>query len=437
LSVKPRSAACFTIPALLAVLAAAPCRAVDWLGVGGYLKSFVVGYDPAPYRNRDEAPSQDFMWALNNRARANIAVNLAGWLEVNVSYDLSLRIQDDELFQNNPLLIFQSFSIYRVDDLNLRIWPDDPGKGDHVAVYQNLDRLYVTVSAPWFDLFVGRQAIAWGSAHAINPTDIIAPFLYTEIDTEDRIGVDAARLRVPAGLLGEIDVGYVAGKDFQWSESAAYARGRFYAQKTDFTLIAMAFRENALAGIDVTRAVGGAGTWCEAAYVWADAFDERRTAKSSDEDYLRLSAGADYNFSSGVYTFVEYHFNGAGSNDPSDYLANVVSNPTAFLDGAVYLLGRHYVIPGLSWQASPLTTLFVEVLANLSDGSFLLSPYLEYNASDNLYLSAGVYGAIGKRPDAIVLPLSQVGGQDTVIPGFNSEFGAYPSQYYAFLRYYF
>jgi hypothetical protein len=166
--------------------------------------------------------------------------------------------------------------------------------------------------APRFDLFVGRQAIAWGSAKAINPSDIIAPFLYTEIDTEDRVGVDAARLRMAAGSLGEVDLGYVAGDDFKWEESAAFARGKFYAGKTDFALIAMVFRENAMASADVTRAVGGAGTWCEAAYVWAGPLDARADS-TSNNDYLRLSAGADYNFASGIYTFLEYHYNGAGA----------------------------------------------------------------------------------------------------------------------------
>jgi len=431
-----RAAFRITLPVLLVVFSAVPCQAVDWLSVDGYLKSFLVGFDPAEYQNKEEAPPQNFTWALNNRVRTNVAVYMADWLDFNASYDLSLRIQDDDLFQDNPLLIFQTFSIYRVDDLNWKIWPDDPGEGDHVAVYQNLDRLFFTVRAPRFDLIVGRQAIAWGSAKAVNPTDIIAPFIYTEIDTEDRIGVDAARLRVPAGSLGEVDVGYVAGEDFKWDESAVFTRGKFYAGKTDFTLIAMAFRENALAGVDVTRAIGGAGAWCEAAYVWANAFDDRAEA-DKEMDYLRLSAGADYNFSSGVYTFVEYHFNGAGSDDPSEYASNIVSNPTAYLDGAVYLFGRHYVIPGVSWQVSPLTTLFVQVLANLSDGSFLMAPYFEYNATDNVYISVGAYAGVGANPNAIVLPSPLANDEFVVIPDFNSEFGTYPSQYYAFLRYYF
>jgi len=236
--------------------------AADWLELGGYIKSFVVGIHPAQYTNAGDLPesarTQDFMWANNNRARLTVAFYPVDWLDFDISYDLSLRIQDDDLFTGDPFSFFQLASVYRVDDLKRRVWPDDPGAGDHVALFQNLDRLYLAVHARRFDLYVGRQVIAWGSARAINPTDIIAPFLYTEIDVEDRIGVDAARLRVPSGSLGEVDIGYVAGEDFEWKESAAFARGKFYALKTDAALIVMAFRENTLAGLDIARAIGGA-----------------------------------------------------------------------------------------------------------------------------------------------------------------------------------
>jgi hypothetical protein len=418
---------------LLALLIPSAPKAVDWLDAGGYIKSFVVGIHPAQYTNPDAAPRQDFLWANNNRARLNLAFYPADWFDFNISYDLSLRIQDDAMFTANPFLFFQVASIYRVDDLNLLVWPDDPGEGDHVALFQNLDRLYATVRARWFDLYLGRQAIAWGSAKAVNPNDIIAPFLYNEIDVEDRIGVDAARLRIPAGSLGEVDVGYVAGEDFEWKESAAFVRGKFYALKTDVALLAMAFRENALAGFDVTRSIGGAGAWCEASYVWARAFEDLSEVVD-ENDYLRLSVGADYNFGAGVYTFLVYHFNGAGACDPNDYLWNIVANPTAYADGAVYLFGRHYIIPGVMWQATPLTSLGGQVLANLNDNSYLLAPLVEYNASDNLYLSVGGYLAIGDNPTALDLSAPS---SDVVIPLLNSEFGAYPSQYYLFLNYYF
>ena len=398
--------------------------------IGGYIKSFAVGFDQ-PTVDGSSTETGGWLWAMNNRARANLGAVIAEWLMLDVSYDLSLRIQDDEIFLSPPIEVFVQPPVYRFSDLDRLIWPRDPGQGDYVALLQNLDRLFFTITARQFDIYLGRQAIAWGSAKAVNPTDILAPFLYTDIDTEDRVGIDAVRIRVPLGPLGEFDTGYVAGEDFEWKYSAAFLRSKFYALKTDFVLLAMAFRENALAGIDITRNIGGASTWCEAAYVWADAADGR-TSESEAMDYLRVSVGADYNFNvgTGLYGFFEYHYNGVGANDPADYLKNVMTNTTAYVDGAVYLLGRHYILPGVSYQLTPLTSLFIQTLISVTDGSFLLAPVIQHSVTENVYLSAGGYGAWGDNPAVIPVGMLEV-------PVLNSEFGSYGSRYWLFLDYYY
>jgi hypothetical protein len=431
----------FRMPAYIVIVllagflsVASSVHAGERISFGGYVKSFVTGFDQPEISAGNVTFDPDFLWANNNRVRINMDVTLADWLSFDGSYDLSLRIQDDDLFVSDPSAVFQSFPVYRCADFKTRIWPDNPGKGDNAAIFQNLDRLHFTASAPNFDVIIGRQIIAWGSAHVINPTDIITPFLFTEIDTEDRVGVDAARLRVPLGLMGEVDAGYVAGEDFEWERSAAFVRGRFYALNTDVSLLAMAFHENLLCGADITRNIGGAGAWCEAGYVWADAVGERGP-NDHDMDYLRVSAGMDYNFNvgSGLYGFFEYHFNGAGSNESGEYVENILSNTTAFKEGAVYLLGRHYLVPGASYQLTALMTFFVQSFVNLSDGSVLIAPYVEYNIAEDMYLSVGGYATIGDNPS---VQASQ-GITSIPRPVLNSEFGSYPNQYYAFLRYYF
>jgi hypothetical protein len=420
---------------LIGLLAVAiPAQAGERVSIDGYFKSFIVGLVQPEVTLVDGTTIDDNLWANNNRVRGNIGVTLSKWLSFDGSYDLSLRIQDDDLFLTDPFVAFSQIPTYRVADLEGRIWPDDPGKGDHVAFFQNLDRLYLTASSEKFDLIIGRQIIAWGSGHAINPTDIITPFLYTEIDMEDRVGIDAARLRIPVGLLGEIDAGYVAGEDFKWEQSAAFMRGKFYAWRNDIALLVMAFRENILCGFDITRAIGGAGTWCEAAYVWADAANDR-DSHDGELDYLRLSVGADYNFTvgSGLYSFLEYHYNGAGSSESRDYALNVVQNSAAYTEGSVYLMGRHYLVPGVSYQLTALTSFFIEALVSLSDGSVILTPYVEYNIAEDAYLSAGGYGAFGDNPTM----QGSMGDDGPSGLNLNSEFGSYPNQFYIFLRYYF
>ncbi len=402
--------------------------------ITGYGKTHTVAYD------RPDVSGGNPLWSSNNRARVITRLRPAAWLNADLAYDLTIRVQDERLFVPALGSVFADLSAYRVRDLDAFVYPDDAGASKNLAVLQNLDRLSLTFSAPAFDLIVGRQAVAWGSARAVNPTDVFAPYLYNEIDTEDRIGVDAVRLRVPAGSLGEVDVGYVGGEDFEWSRSAVYLRCKLHAAGTDMALLLADFRENALFGVDVTRALGGAGLWLEAAHVFVDGLGERSWADER-ADYLRVSVGADYNFARGIYTFLEYHFNDAGAKDPENYLTRALM--PAYREGAVYLLGRHYVVPGVSFQPTPLVSVFGQVLFNITDLSALLAPMVDYNLMENLYLSAGAFAGLGKRSDTVLASTyfgpgnPYAGSGNLTIPLYRSEFGAYPGIYYVSLRFYY
>ncbi|MGD8394772.1 MAG: hypothetical protein PVF43_04780 [Candidatus Eiseniibacteriota bacterium] len=426
--------------ATLATLTAVPAAALEH-DLRGYVKTFAVLYDPAGDDVAAEPAAPGTVWALNHRARGILDLDLAPALDLHVAYDLSLRLQDRGLAALSVVPAAQAAPpVYRVADLESILWSDRAGDDDRVLVLQNLDRLSGTLHLDRLDLVVGRQAIAWGSSKVIQPTDIVAPFFPNEIDTEDRAGVDAVRARIPLGALSELDLGYVAGDALEWDASAAFARTRLYVHSTDLTLLAMAFRRNVLLGVDATRAVGGAGVWIEAAQVLVDA-DQASAAAGllgvDDDDYLRVTAGADYNLASGLYGFAEYHWNGAGATDPADYLGRLLT--TAVRDGAVYQLGRHYVVPGTLWQVSALNTLSAQALFNLTDGSVLVVPQLEHSAGENLYLSVGAFVGFGTAPGTMPVPgsLGSVFGDGASVPRFRSEYGAYPDSYYAFVRYYF
>ncbi|UCG53409.1 MAG: hypothetical protein JSW58_07605 [Candidatus Latescibacterota bacterium] len=395
------------------------------LGIDGYYKNFFVVDHLPEITNLPRDEQQLWIGSVSQRLRVNAFQRLTGLLSVNVSYALVARVQDPAFFDEEPTLFGETSLIgfidaagYRVADLDTTLFPRDPKDIRSFAMFQNLDRLFVTVSVDWFDLYVGRQAIAWGSARVINPTDVIAPFLYTELDTEDRIGVDAARIRVPLGALSEFDAGYVAGEDLEFSESAFFLRGKAYAAKTDLAGLVVGFREHLMIGADVARAIGGASSWLETAYVFAHALGGTRS--SNDDDYLRFSVGCDYSFPRNIYAYIEYHFNQAGTDRTGDYW-RVVQTP-AYLDGSVYLLGEHYLAPGASIQITPLVTLTAQALVNITDPSSLFVPVVEYNIKEDVYLQFGAYLATGKSPE---------------IPVLKSEFGTYPDMIYASFRIYF
>ena len=398
--------------------------AQDNLDISGYYKNFSVIFNPHEYYSAPENyPEDKVQGMVTNRLRIKAKYRITNDVSIRAAYNFVPRIQDPKFFEQTfigiPSVVRDR---YRAYDVNRKIYPHE-GQSESVGIYQNLDRAFVSLALPNADIYVGRQSIAWGSARVINPTDIIAPFTYEELDTEERTGVDAVRVRIPLGFMGEFDVGYVAGKEFAFDRSAVFARTKFYVLETDISLILLKFQEHLMAGVDFARSLGDAGAWLEAAYVLNKPFDD--LAFENVDNYFRGSAGLDYSFTGETYGFIEYHYSDAGTDKEQDYLG--LLNTPAYQDGAVYLLGKSYLAPGLSYQYTPLVTLTGQALYNTADRSMFLSPSLEYNIAQNVYFDLGAFFGIGKR--SVISEAFQ--------PVFRSEFGTYPDIYYTSFRIYF
>jgi hypothetical protein len=403
-----------------------PAGTAERFSLRGYFKSFSVFIRPPAYRSGETDAREPDLGAVSSRLRLEWSYRFRDKLIFNFAYDLSPRIQDPRLFKGDLLFPGLNLPKYRLVDLRNLLYPG-PGKTpESFGIYQNLDRFMLTVRLGGADIILGRQAVAWGSGRVINPTDVIAPFSFNELDKEERLGVDAVRIRVPLGPMDELDLGVVAGNKFSSGSNAFFIRGKTYLFKTDISGLVLSFQRHLLIGLELARAIGGAGSWLEAAYVATDASQE---SPKAGRDYFRASFGLDYNLSSKTYGFVEYHFNSAGASRPESYLG--LFNTPAYQDGSVYLLGRHYLSLGATYQLSPLTPFTGLVIFNLNDGSVVVAPQLEYNIAENIYLAAGAYLGLGRKPEIIL---------DVFNPPvrvFHSEFGAYPDMIFTSFRVYF
>ncbi len=397
------------------------------ISISGYYKNFSTALKQPNIESLPGYTDRPVVGAVTNRLRLQADARVSGKIFLDAAYDFSPRIQDRSLFENSALMIGLNTFIYRAADIDQRLYPQDADDVESFAVMQNLDRLFLTAHAPWADIYVGRQAISWGSARVINPTDVIAPFMFNDLDVEDRVGVDAVRVRIPVGMMSEIDAGYVFGDDFAFNRSAPFLRTRLYHWKTDITLITVGFRRNLLVGFDVTRSVGGAGVWMESAYVFAGALDKH--VRNPEQDYFRTSIGADYSLRDGTYLFAEYHFNQAGACHPDDYLFRMQA--VAYREGAVYLMGRHYLTPGITYQITPLITLTGEAMMNVCGPSLFLLPRVDYNIAENIYIAGGIYLGVGGSPR---LSYAARTGPEIVL---QSEFGSYPDIFFTSFRIYF
>ncbi|MCK4807151.1 MAG: hypothetical protein KAT09_05875 [Candidatus Aegiribacteria sp.] len=309
--------------------------------------------------------------------------------------------------------------VFRLADPNSRIFPSTWNGDESFSILHDIDRLNIGVRTSFSTLTLGRQAVYWGVAKSVSPTDFIAPFQYGTLDTEYRTGVDAARSVFPIGMMSELDAGYLFGKDARFSDSGCWLRGRFYLFRTDATLLAACFRENLMIGGSLNRSIGGGTGWVECAFVSTGFFSNNR----NEETYWSLSAGYDRSWlNAALYGFLEYHFNSPGADDPQDY--SYVLSGSACRNGGIYLLGKHYLSPGTSWTVTPLLNFTGQALVNLTDGSAYLSMNGEYSISQNTVIKAGIARGLGSISND---PAGDAG----------SEFGTWPGYYFLSAGYYF
>ncbi|MBD3412558.1 MAG: hypothetical protein GF397_05525 [Elusimicrobia bacterium] len=392
--------------------------------LNGYNSIYAMGFSYPEYTDALASLSDVIVGSFTNRLRLNARYTPNTLVSIHAAVDCSVRAQHSLLFNGSSSTTNGSdtFPEYRISDPARKLIPDRDHQVDNAELFWNLDRLYGVAGLAHADIYIGRQAISWGSGHIINPIDVLIPYRFNEFDTDERIGVDALRIRIPTGRLSELDFGFVAGDNACADTSAWYCRAKHHYFSFDQSWMLMRFLTHGLIGIDLTGAIMDAGCWIESAWVMTDLFDW--SERSASHDYIRTTCGLDYACTDELYTFVEFHYNQAGQIHPRDYDENALR--PAYRDGAVYLNGQYYLGSGMTYQHTPLIASTGYVLVNCTDGSFFAVPEMEYNVFENTYLHAGLYVGVGKSPTS-----------DSGILTYHSEFGAYVDMCFISGRFYF
>jgi len=246
--------------------------------------------------------------------------------------------------------------------------------------YLRVERLYLDVYLPQADLRLGRQALQWGSAVLVNPTDPFPEVLLVE-PWRPRAGVNALRATVPVGEGHQLQA--VVGTDDTFRKVRLAGRATMNALDTDFSLVS-AWRQESdegLVGLDI-RGTLGVGFWVEGA------------VHLREDPYEEVAVGVDYSFPV-LDTLVvtgQYYRNGAGSKevDPEDLTNGIgaaieppdcgdagdlftAAEPDPF---APFFRGRDYGLLSVLLAFSPEVSATALWVQNLGDGSGLIVPVL-------------------------------------------------------------
>lgn len=350
---------------------------------------------------RNTATDEETNYIFQNN-RLTYLDTVSSW-QFELSYELSMAYLDSKSLSKES---FQSqlSRKYRLDDVNSILWYE--GKG---FLVQNLDRFILSNELLGGRITFGRQQISFGSATFVNPTDVFTPFSLLEIDTEERPGVDAIRLRKPIGEMGELDVGVLIGPDDK--KSALYLAVKLPTEKYELQPLIAYYQQATLLGFDYLNSIEGSNIWLEIAHTITD----------DGNEYARASLGVNRIFTAEFTGVLEYHYNGSGSNDVDEYV-NLLTG-FAIMKGGSHLLSTNYLSASGVWQYSPLTTLAFSIQSNLMDSSSLLNLSAERSITNEFVFNIGVYSGVGKSSE--------------VLTSYKSEFGQIPATLFTRLRYYF
>lgn len=236
----------------------------------------------------------------------------------------------------------------------------------------------------------GRQRIAWGTGKIWNPTDVLNPYQPTAVERDERRGVDALYARQGFGTLGQAELVW-AGRD-RWVDHQMLARVRANEGGWDGSLMG-----GKIAGSTAAFMAGGdfAGTWLDGTLhgEWGYFHPQWRTP------YWKAGIGFDYDVPSETKLrwlkdanfVVEYYHAGNGQTDPRRY------DFAPVLAGDEQGVAQDYFGATFSRDLHPLVKLTMIGLVNADDGSTLFWPELQWNALNNLYLSASWQRFSGER----------------------------------------
>jgi hypothetical protein len=249
-----------------------------------------------------------------------------------------------------------------------------------------VDRLYLKFPVSRADVIFGKQRIAWGSGTIFSPTDSFnrpnplslsgrkegINALVTKIFAGDLSALDL--VMAPADVFKRIDGEINLGR-LKYSKFAS--RLTFNKFKADMALSYQydGASQNHICGLDIKGDLK-LGYHLETVFV----IGEDALNSESVKNYWQSVFGLDYSFWGKWILLSEYFYNGSGRAKKADLSASDFS----LLDEFKY---RHYLYSQIAYQHDIFLGASVFLLWNMVDGSFIISPGINYSLFQNTDLN--------------------------------------------------
>jgi len=254
-------------------------------------------------------------------------------------------------------------------------WTEDASWAD-----TELDRAYVDLYFPGFDMTIGKQRVAFGVSYLWAPLDVFNRINVFE-PKEEKPGVNALKIYVPLGKVSSLTAVFSPEKSL--SDSASGLRVKTLIENVDiaFSLIRRGEREETVLGVDL-RGEYHIGWWVEGGIFL-----------SPSKNDIKIVLGFDYTFpvGRGLIWLNELFFDESGERDSALYdFSRVIA-------GERFTLGEKYCLSSLRYPLTDLLAVHTTYIGNWTDGSFILNPALQYEVAQNVFLNSGFFLLLGKE----------------------------------------
>lgn len=276
----------------------------------------------------------------------------------------------------------------------------------------DLDRAVVGVYLDWFDLYLGRQAIRWGTSELFRVVDRFAPLSPFELDTLQPRGVDAARAITHFTPNLELDL-VVADRGEEEPVSMA-GRLEYFGRSFDAHGGLGRFWERISAMGGLSWLFGHWKLFGEGELLWNlddGQLDRPRATIGLQRMAMNWQIGA------------EVHYNGFGIAPGDNYVEALIA--PELQRGETYFSGRYYAGVNGMYSFDNGVGVGGGAIANVADPSAVVYPLVQYELEQAFSVAAGGYVGFGDEPTLELDPDAPFMGLE-----FPSEFGAVSDLYY-------
>ena len=244
-----------------------------------------------------------------------------------------------------------------------------------------LYRASLDYQTKFFNVEIGRQQISWGVGYFFTPTDIFNSFQSTQLELDERDGVDALNFTTKSISGTKAQFVYTPrGKRLHPQRFMGRISHDILGYETG--VLGGFVHRDFVSGFDVRGNLKDSAVRSELLY----------THTREDKDFVQFTANADYNFPHNVYGMLEYHFNGLGKFHRRDY------QDDRLIQNQIAQLAKNYLAAIIGHDFIPsILRLEGRTIFNLTDQSIFLRPELQYSLTTNTLLTAGAHLFFGAK----------------------------------------